>query len=210
MKHFIFSFTLSLLLVIGMGTTAGSPAHAADIHPAEVLVRQTTELITTQIIQEKEAIDKDSKVLHELVNKIVLPHFDFNKMSTWVLGKYWRKANKNQKLEFTNQFRMLLVRTYANALADSADQKIDYLPIRNRKETDVTVRTEIEQPGSFPLPINYKMYLKNSDWKVYDVNIDGISLVTNYRTSFSAEIRKSNIDGLISKLAKRNQQAKNE
>ena len=210
MKHFIFSFTLSLLLVIGMGTTAGSPAHAADIHPAEVLVRQTTELITTQIIQEKEAIDKDSKVLHELVNKIVLPHFDFNKMSTWVLGKYWRKANKNQKLEFTNQFRMLLVRTYANALADSADQKIDYLPIRSRKETDVTVRTEIEQPGSFPLPINYKMYLKNSDWKVYDVNIDGISLVTNYRTSFSAEIRKSNIDGLISKLAKRNQQAKNE
>lgn len=210
MKHFIFSFTLSLLLVIGMGTTAGSPAHAADIHPAEVLVRQTTELITTQIIQEKEAIDKDSKVLHELVNKIVLPHFDFNKMSTWVLGKYWRKANKNQKLEFTNQFRMLLVRTYANALADSADQKIDYLPIRSRKETDVTVRTEIEQPGSFPLPINYKMYLKNSDWKVYDVNIDGISLVTNYRTSFSAEVRKSNIDGLISKLAKRNKQAENE
>jgi phospholipid transport system substrate-binding protein len=210
MKYFIFSFTLSLLLVMGVGATTGSPAHAADIHPAEALVRQTTDLITTQIKQEKDAIDKNNKVLHELVNKIVLPHFDFNKMSMWVLGKYWRKANKNQKQEFTNQFRILLVRTYANALADSAERKVDYLPIRNKSETDVIVRTEIEQPGSFALPINYKMYLKNSDWKVYDVNIDGISLVTNYRTSFSTEIRKSNIDGLISKLTKRNQQAKNE
>ena len=210
MRNFIFSFTLSLVLVMGVEISAGSPAHAADTHPAEVLVRQTTDLITAQIRQEKEAIENDNKILHELVNKIVLPHFDFNKMSAWVLGKYWRKANKNQKLEFTSQFRILLVRTYANALADNADRKIDYLPIRSKKETDVTVRTEIEQPGSFSLPINYKMYLKDSNWKVYDVNIDGISLVTNYRTSFSTEVRKSNIDGLISKLAKRNKQAENE
>lgn len=179
---------------------------AADEHPARTLVSDTTTLIKKRIKEEKSAIEKDQEVLFKLVNDIVLPHFDFKKMSSWVLGKNWRKANDKQKKEFTDQFSRLLVRTYSKALYDNADQQIDILPMRGKSDgDDVTVRTEVQQQAGFPIPIDYKMHLKNNEWKVYDVVIDSISLVANYRTSFNQEIRKSGIDSLIASLEERNQ-----
>jgi phospholipid transport system substrate-binding protein len=146
-----------------------------------------------------------------LVDKIVLPHFDFYKMSSRVLGKYWRRASDEQKEKFTKEFRILLVRTYAKALVDNMDQTIDYMPVHAPENAeDVTVKTEIPQQGSFPLPIDYSMYLTNGEWKVYDVEIDGISLVINYRTTFANEIRQAGLDKLIAKLSSRNEQAASE
>lgn len=185
----------------------GSLVMAEEEHPAMMLVKDTTAKIKQKIKEQDDAIKKDQEVLYDLVDKIVLPHFDFKKMSSWVLGKNWRKADDAQKKKFTDQFSRLLVRTYSKALYDNIDQKIDFLPIRGKPQADeVVIRTEIPQRGAFPIPIDYKMHLKDSQWKVYDVVIDSLSLVANYRTSFSQEIKQSGIDNLIAKLADRNKE----
>lgn len=206
MKQSIYSYAI-LLLFIAITSLSATAAFAEDAHPATILVQKTTDQIFSAITKNKEKIKTDSDLLNKLVNDIVFTHFDFKKMSGYVLGKYWRKASNDQKEKFTRQFRTLLIRTYANALVDNTGQKIKYLPARKgKKESQVTVLTEIEQKGSFPLPIHYRMYLKDSAWLVIDINIDGISLVTNYRSSFANEIRKADIDALIVQLTKRNQQ----
>ena len=201
------SSAIKFLLVMVFSFTLAAFAHAEDEHPAMALVKDTTARIK-QAIKEKDAeIEKDQEVLFDLVDKIVLPHFDFRKMSSWVLGKNWRKASDDQKKKFTDEFSRLLVRTYSKALYDNVDQEIDFLPIRGTpKDDEVTIRTEIPQKGGFPFPIDYKMHLKNKEWKVYDVVIDSLSMVANYRTSFNQEIKKSGIDNLIAKLADRNKE----
>ena len=143
--------------------------------------------------------------MYELVAEIVLPYFDFRRMSQWVLGRNWRTATAQQRERFVEQFRLLLVRTYGRALSEYADEKVIYLPFDAGSEADrVTVRTEIEQPGGAPIPISYSMYLSDDGWKVYDVAISGVSLVTNYRSSFGSIIRKDGMDSLIEQLGNRN------
>jgi phospholipid transport system substrate-binding protein len=154
---------------------------------------------------DQEKVKADPDYLVEVAETYVAKHFDFERMSSWVLGKYWRKAKPDEKVRFTKEFRTLLVRTYAKALNDNYDKQIDMLPTRKKKGgKQVTVRTEVQQSAGFPIPINYKMYIKNDEWKVYDVSVDGISLVANYRTSFAKEIRKDGLDKLIARLAERN------
>ena len=200
-------------LLAGMlmcGLMISQPTRADD-HPAQKLVQETAEKILTSLRAEREVVVKDNKRVFELVDAIIFTHFDFNKMAAWVLGKHWRKASKDQKDRFTHEFKVLLVRTYSKALVDNMDRAIEYLPLRAKEGTeDLTVRTEIPQSGGFPLPINYSMYLKNGAWKVYDVDIDGISMVKNYRTTFGAEINKGDVDALIEKLKTRNIEAQDE
>jgi len=199
---------VSVLLLLG--SFAGSVAYAANDnsdHAALILVKDTTALIKKQIKEDDAAIKENPEHMYDLVNKIVLPHFDFEKMSAWVLGKNWRSASKEQKQRFTEEFSRLLVRTYSKAIYDNIDQTINFLPIRGTPEEDkVTVRTEVPQAAGFPIPIDYKMYKKGNEWKVYDVVIDAISLVSNYRSSFNQEIKKSGLDSLIASLADRNKQ----
>lgn len=172
------------------------------------LVSDTTDAIKLAIKKDQDALSKDRERLMALVDAIVLPHFDFAKMSSWALGKSWEKASDSQKKIFASEFRKLLVRTYAAALLDNVDRKISILPLADDANSDkVIVRTEAEQDGGFPIPLNYKMHLNGKDWKVYDVVIDGVSLVANYRTSFAREIRKSGIDSVIASLQKRNESA---
>ncbi len=197
------------LLLAAVAMTAPSAADAP--HPALALVMQTADKIQAQLRTERDKVAKDKKRTYELVEEIVLPHFDFTTMSASVLGKHWRSANDDQKKKFTQEFKILLVRTYAKALVDNMDRKINYLALRAPDgATDVTVKTEIPQEGSFPLPINYSMELIDGAWKVYDVDIDGISLVKNYRTTFSNEVKQGSIDSLIKTLTERNSQAANE
>ncbi len=177
-------------------------------HPAQELAVTTSQKIIAKIKEDRAAIDKEPERLTKLVEEIVLPNFDFTTMSSWALGKYWRTASDEQKAKFTEQFRQLLVRTYSKALLEAVDKKITYLPLRGEAQDEVTVRTEVEQPGAFPLPINYKMHQTNAAWKVYDVEIDNISIVANYRSSFASEIRKDGIDKLIASLTDRNAQGK--
>ena len=176
-----------------------------DDHAALLLVKDTTNLIRKKVKEDDSIIKENPEHLYDLVNEIVLPHFDFQKMSSWVLGKNWRNASAEQKKKFTSQFSRLLVRTYSRAIYDNIDQKIIFLPIRGKPDADkVTIRTEVPQEAGFPIPIDYKMQKKNNEWKVYDVVIDAISLVANYRTTFNQEIKKSGIDSLIASLADRN------
>jgi len=171
------------------------------------LVEQTANQMLNKLRAERKVIDEHPGRIYELVNEIVLPHFDFERMSTWVLGKYWRRATPEQRKAFIEQFRTLLVRTYAKSLSSYTDNKLTYLPFRGGpSQTDVTVRTEVDQPGGFPIPIDYSLYLKGGEWKVYDVTIDGVSLVTNYRTTFANQIRQDGLDKLIASLASRNKQ----
>ncbi|MEW5756988.1 MAG: ABC transporter substrate-binding protein [Pseudomonadota bacterium] len=199
---------LQVLLTGVLCVWMAGAVQAANVVAPDAVVKDTAQKIMTKLRAEREAINKDSRRLYELVDEIVLPHFDFERMSQWVLGKHWRGATPQQQKEFIRQFRTLLVRTYSKALMDNVDQEVRYLPLRSEPgATDVTVKTEIPQQSGFPIPIDYSMYLKNDAWKVYDVNIDGISLVANYRTSFANEIRKSGLDVLIKSLAERNAQS---
>ena len=195
---------VALLLVFGWLSLA-----VAAEHPAQELAVGTSQKIIAKIKADRAAIDQEPELLTKMVEEIVLPHFDFTKMASWVLGKYWRKADDKQKARFTEEFRQLLVRTYSKALLEAVDKKITYLPLRgDPTQDDITVRTEVEQPGAFPLPIDYKMHEKDGAWKVYDVVIDNISIVSNYRSSFSSQIRKDGIDKLIASLADRNSKGK--
>jgi phospholipid transport system substrate-binding protein len=196
---------LFLLLTVFFSTSV------LAIQAPEDLVAKTTDKITSTLRLEQDKIKANPERLYEIVDEVVLPHFDFERMSRWALGKYWPKAKKDERTQFVQEFRTLLVRTYAKALNDNYDQKIDMLPVRMRNDgQEATVRTEVQQPAGFPIPIDYKMYIKGDAWKVYDVSVDAISLVANYRTSFSKEIRKDGLPKLITRLADRNKQAKNE
>jgi phospholipid transport system substrate-binding protein len=174
------------------------------------LVQESTDKMLTAIKAERAEIDRDNARLFALVEDIVLPHFDFQRMSKLVLAKYWNRASDDQRRRFIDEFRFLLVRTYATAMLEYTDQKIVYLPFRAQPgDTDVVVQTEVEQVGGFPIPIDYKFALDNGAWKVYEVSIDGVGLVINYRSSFATEIRgKEGLEGLINKLKVRNDQAR--
>jgi len=193
-----------MLMLLATGTTLAMQA-------PEDLVADTTQKITTALRNEQDKIKTDPNRLYEIVDKVVLPHFDFHRMSSWVLGKYWRKATPQEREQFTKEFRTLLVRTYAKALNDNYDRKINMLPVHMKAgDDDVTIHTEVEQKAGFPIPIDYKMYIKGNEWKVYDVSVDSVSLVANYRTSFAQEIRKDGLPKLIARLADRNKQSVNE
>lgn len=175
---------------------------------AQALVEQTSDLMLAKLKEEQEVLKAEPSRLYDLVNDIVLPHFDFEYMSQMVLAKHWRRAKPDQKTAFTAEFKMLLVRTYATSLKEYTDQELIYLPFRSGKDVNqALVRTEIEQPGGFPIPIDYKLRNQGEGWKVFDVIIDGVSMVTNYRSSFAKEIRNSGLDNLIETLAERNKKA---
>jgi len=193
---------IAALLVL-LSTTAPAAGAASDITPQE-LVRDTSSRMLTALRSEHDAIVKNSDHLYQLVSQIVLPYFDFERMSQWVLGRNWRTATPDQRARFVKQFRTLLVHTYSNALSRYADEKIVYLPSGDDGRSGrVTVRTEIEQGGT-TIPISYSMYLTRDGWKVYDVSVSGISLVTNYRSTFGNIIRERGMDSLIQQLTDRN------
>ncbi len=182
-----------------------SAAWAAVPTEPQELIQYVANQTLERIKKEKARIKANPSRINALVDELILPHFDFERMSRWVLGKYWRKATADQKKRFVAEFKDLLIRTYGNSLLEYSDQKITYLPFRNKPgATEVTVRSEVEQPGGFPIPINYRLYKKGNEWKVYDVVIDDVSLIANYRTSFSREIRKSSLEHLIETLAEKN------
>lgn len=192
----IAALLLSMLVV-------GVSAARADVMP-EQLVHQTTDEILATIKANREAYVKDHTKLYKLAEEKVLPYFDFVRMSEWVLGRNWRTATPEQRARFVPLFRDLLVRTYSTALLNYTDQKIVYLPlIMHPGDTQVQVRTEVKQSGGAPdVPIYYSFYkTKDGSWKVYDVSIDGISLVTNYRSVYASKIKEQGMDALLASLA---------
>ena len=196
---------LFFIVVIFFLGSCLSIASAKVIEP-QALIQQVADQTIARIKKDKAILAKDPKYIHQLIDELLMPHFDFDRMSRWVLGKHWRKATPDQRLAFTQQFKSLLVRTYATSLQEYSDEVINYSPFRGKLDSgDVTVRSEVELPGGFPIPINYRLYLKGDRWLVYDISIDEISLITNYRSSFSRQIRRSGLDNLIQTLADKSQ-----
>lgn len=186
-----------LALVFGFNTVA----LAADL-PPDVLARTTTQEVLAILKQDKDIQSGNTSKVYQLVEAKILPNFDFNRMTQLALGKYWPRASAQQKQALVTEFRNLLVRTYSSSLTAFSNQSVDFKPMAVKPDDDdVTVRSEIRQPGGQPIPIDYSMYKTAFGWKVYDVAIDGVSLVINYRASFASTIRQSGIDGLIKTLA---------
>jgi phospholipid transport system substrate-binding protein len=177
-------------------------AVSAELAPDE-LVRTTSREVIEILKTDKEA--RSGKKLLDLVDAKVLPHFDFSRMTRLAVGKNWRSANPEQQQSLVREFRTLLVRTYSSALATYKDQVIDVRPVKlNAGDTEVTVRTQVQQSGGQPVQIDYAMEKKPDGWKVFDVTVAGVSLVTNYRSTFDRQIAEGGIDGLIKSLADKN------
>lgn len=200
-----------LFLVIILWGSAWSLHAGANVPPDE-LVKQTTDKVIMELDANREALVSDRDRLYRMVDEIVLPHFDFSRMSQLVLGRYWRTADDAQKEKFVGEFKTLLVRTYATALFEYQGQKITYKPSRVKDGDDrAVVQTEIKPADGPAIPLHYSLS-KDADgrWRVFDIRIDGISLVTNYRTTYGRTIQNEGIDALISSLSKKNQELMNQ
>jgi phospholipid transport system substrate-binding protein len=195
-----------LLNTVLLATTLGfaSAALAADMGPDE-LVKTTANDVMAIIKADKEILNGNQKKIYALVDAKVLPHFDFTRMTRLAVGRYWSQATPEQQQRLVNEFRNLLVRTYSTSLSNYKNQTIDYKPLRmNSSDTDVTVKTTVLQPGGQPIPIDYQMIKTANGWKVYDITVEGVSLVVNYRSSFAQEIQQGGMDKLIQTLADKN------
>lgn len=197
-------------------TTFGASAQAS-VQPHQMLEDVTQELINV-LKTEQSAIDEKHEYLYEIVEQVLLPHVDLGVMSRYVLGKYWRTASKEQRQRFSGEFKNLMVRFYVSALLDDpkklgelledSDNLISYLPVTTDSSTKKTrVRAEVHMPNGGPrIPVSFNLFIKNGQWLIYDVNVDGISLVSNYRSSFATEVRRDGLDTLIDRLAARNKE----
>ena len=192
---------LALCLLVAGSLSSAAPAVTGV---PEDVIKATAESVLNRIKEDREGLGADPARLYQLVDEKVVPHFDFPRMSQWVLGKNWKGADLELKKRFILEFKNLLVRTYATALLEYSDQTITYFPVGNSDPAKlVTVKTEINQPGSVPTPITYKMHAKDGNWKVFDVSVDGVSLIATYRASFASEIRQNGLEALVNDLASR-------
>lgn len=182
------------------GAVAAAPTPTPD-----VLVRDVTLEVLEIISRDKDIQSGDRAKIVALIEAKVAPHFNFAGMAAQAMGPNWRKASAEQKAKLTDAFKTLLVRTYASALTAYRDQKFDFKPLRLKPDdTDVTVHVKIVQPGAQPVTIDYDMEKSPAGWKVYNVQVGGVSLVLNYRTEFANQVRDAGIDGLIRSLETKN------
>ena len=191
---------VAMLLAVVSLTVPSAHAQTAP----DVLVRSTVEEVLGVLKQ-----NKDRRALQDIVEKKVLPHFDFRTMTHLAMGKAWREATPAQQKSLENAFRTLLVRTYTTALADTAgvDRKVEVKPAQLKPGEDYTVvRTVVKEAGRPPLAIDYRMVLVDKTWKVTDIVAENVSLVINYRGTFNSEITRSGIDGLIKVLEDKTRQ----
>lgn len=197
---------LFLSLVSAAAVLLVQTASAQDTAP-DALVRSVTEEVIAVIKQDQDIQAGNKRKTIALVEQKVLPHFDFARMTALATGVSWRKATPEQQTILVEQFRTLLVRTYSTALSAYRNQAIDIKPLRGRAgDAEVVVRSEVKQSGAAPMTIDYSMAKAPTGWKVYDVAIGGISLVTTYRESFASEVQSGGIEGLIKSISEKNQQ----
>lgn len=202
---------ISLILLNSQAIYAENQNPPLQISSAGSLIQVTAKQMLSRIEQDRSKINANPRHVYDLVDEILLPHIDFKRMSRWVLGKHWRRTSVTEKEEFIGEFRKLIIRTYSTALLEYSGQEINFLPVRNSTDPNLaSVRTEIRPANGPMIPISYDLYRNDAGhWKVYDVAIDGISLITNYRSSFGSQIRRQgSISHVIKRMKSKNQQAK--
>jgi len=181
-----------------------APALAQEDSP-DALIKKVTDDVLTIVRQDKEIQSGNTRKAIELVEAKVLPYFNFQHMTALAMGRDWNRASPEQKKQLSEEFKTLLVRTYSNALTGYRDQTLRYKPTRMQSgDTDVLVRTEVVQSGSKPIALDYSVEKLADGWKVYDVVVAGVSLVTNYRDTFNQEVRANGVDGLLQMLSNKN------
>lgn len=199
MKTRISNFLLLVLLAVVL------PASAQNNSP-DALIRNTVDEVVA-VLKQDDGIKAGSedKVL-DLIREKILPHFNFTRMTQLAMGKNWSLAGPEQKKSLVKEFRTLLVRTYSNSLTTYRDEVIKVNPTNvSSQDTRATVKTLVIQgSGKQPVPIDYAMEKSSNTWKVYDVTVAGVSLVTNYRGTFNSQIRDGGVDGLITALVEKN------
>ena len=199
MKKLLHALLLGLMLAV-------SPLFAQEDAP-DAKIKKVTEDVLTIVRQDKDIQSGNTKKAIELVEARVLPHFNFQRMTALAMGRDWNKASAEQKTRLAEEFKTLLVRTYSNALTSYRDQTLRYKPLKMQAgDTDVVVKTEVVQPGAKPIQLDYSLEKQDNAWKVYDVVVAGVSLVSNYRDTFNQEVRANGVDGLIQMLANKNKQ----
>lgn len=170
---------------------------------AEEVIRTTTAQVVERLESDPE-LSEDPDRLYEMVRDLVLPQFDFERISRRVLGRYWKRASEEQRRHFVSEFQILLVKTYAIALASYEQEQIVYGPSRVRSEKETSVRTAITPSSGRRIPVTYELHLMGDNWKVYDVVIDGVSLSLTYRNDFRSQVRQDGLDALISRMVAHN------
>jgi phospholipid transport system substrate-binding protein len=187
------------------GLFLATAAHADDLAP-DALVKNVSEEVLDIVRKDKDIQSGNTKKAVELVEKKVLPHFNFEHMTRLAMGIEWRQAAPEQQKALIEEFRTLLVRTYSKALTEYKNQTIDYKPLKGPVAAGepVKVHTNIKQAGGKPIELDYYLEKKDTGWKVFDIEVGGVSLVTNYRSSFATEIRNGGVDGLIKSLQAKN------
>ncbi|MEI6544191.1 MAG: ABC transporter substrate-binding protein, partial [Methylococcales bacterium] len=201
-RYTLFSFFAVLMILM-----SNTQVMADDLLPPQLAIETASNKLQEKM-KDKTFI-KDFAKVNQFVNEAILPSTDFEKISSLVLGKLWKTATPDERERFKKEFQTLLVRTYSRAFVEFKDWSIRYLPIEMEAEaTKVIVKTEVLQPGLKPVAVDYRMLQTDGDWKAYDILIEGVSLVTNYRTTFSTEVQtKGSLNAVIDSLAKRNVEA---
>lgn len=202
-RHFLLRLAASGLAA---WTLVQAPAQAQGETPDALVMRVSTEVIDAARADPAIQAGDVNRVM-TLVDGKVMPHVNFQRMTASAVGRYWRQATPEQQQKLEAEFKTLLVRTYAGALAQVKEQTVQLKPFRAKPEDqEVVVRTEVRGKGE-PIQLDYRMEKRPDGWKIYDVNVLGVWLVENYRNSFAQEISAGGIDGLIAKLAERNKSA---
>lgn len=193
---------MALPLFLLTAVTARAEPSEAE---ARDLVEQTAEEVIREIGENRAAIKEDPEALLDIVDRILLPHVDAERMSRLVLGRYYRRATAQQLATFTREFQRLLVRTYAGPLSDLGNQEIAIIDSRPEgREGELLVKTEVRGGDLGTVPVAYRLAVVGGEWKSFDVVVDGISLVNNYRGSFAQKIQRDGLDGLIATLREQN------
>ena len=193
------------ILVILLLPLLAITAPAQDIEKPEDVILDTVDNVIARITAEREMLDAQPDTVYELINDLIIPVFDFNNMSRWILGKYWKQANEEQRVVFTTEFKNLLVRTYAKAVLGFSNERVELLSTQtNPKNNMVKVNTEIISDAGVT-PVNYYMHISDGSWKVVNVAFEGISLVETYRKSFASVIRNDGLESLIQQLVDKNE-----
>ena len=191
----------SVGLALAIGCEAPNLAAAAS-EPPRVVVEQTIQQVLDTLEQNAAVIDDNPDAVEALVADIVLPRFDFELMSRFVLGQHWRQADSAQREAFTAAFRDLLVRTYISAIDEYSGEDVQIPAQRIPDDADrVSVQTEIVRPDGPSIPVAYALFLRDEQWKVFDVTVEGVSLVQNYRAQFSDIVRADGLDELIERVS---------
>ena len=196
-----------LIGLLAVLCAAAMPTGAQGMTPPDALAKSVADEVLAVLRTDKDVQAGNQKKVVDLVEKKVLPHFNFVRMTQLAVGRHWRDASPEQRKQLVEEFRSLLVQTYAATFTAYRDQSIEYRPLRMQPDdTDVVVRSLINHSGGKPVTVDYKMQKSDTGWKVYDVVVGDLSLVQSYRGSFNTEVQKGGIDGLVKALTEKNRQ----